>query len=164
MAPAIKAHIRRESITNWIINCAINGTLAWFLLSGNESLQWWGPHGFAKDMMVTAVLLTFIVSLIMIMMHRKKVGSGKLPALQLDNSRRLHVLIARMPQSVIASALIFVAIALLLFLPIVFVLFSVLGIESLSVLHYALFKGAWAGTLAAVMVVPMIMLGMRAPQ
>lgn len=162
MAPEIRSHIQHESLMNAGINFLINAGLAWWLMQEHGPLAWWGKHGFAQDMLITAVLLTFIVGMIMILMHRKKVRDGKLPALQLDSSQMLHRLLARMPQSAFASALLFVLCAIALFIPVMFVIFKIAGVETLTVMQYALIKGAWAGVLAATMVIPMIMFGLRA--
>lgn len=161
MTQELSGHIRKEVVTNVVINLLINAGLAWLILGNKGPLAWWGQHGFAQDMIVTAILLTGIVSTIMILVHRKKVAKGELPALHLDPSKWLHRFVAKLPSSVLASVLIFVVISLLLFIPDMFLAFYLLGIEQMTAWHYVILKGLWAGLLSAVMVGPMIMFGLR---
>ena len=42
--------------------------------------------------------------------------------------------------------------------------FYIAGIVVVAPLHYAIFKGIWAGLMAAVLVVPMVLLALRNPK
>jgi hypothetical protein len=41
--------------------------------------------------------------------------------------------------------------------------FQLAGVEKIAPLSYAIFKGVWAGLVAAVLVVPMVLIALRGP-
>ena len=45
--------------------------------------------------------------------------------------------------------------------PITLAGFYLLGVEQVSPLHYAIFKGLWAGLMAGILVVPMVLVALR---
>jgi hypothetical protein len=47
------------------------------------------------------------------------------------------------------------------FAPLTLLGFYLLGVQQVEPLHYALFKGVWAGLMAAVLVVPMVLCALR---
>jgi hypothetical protein len=47
------------------------------------------------------------------------------------------------------------------FAPLTLLGFYLLGVQQIEPLHYALFKGVWAGLMAAVLVVPMVLCALR---
>ena len=52
---------------------------------------------------------------------------------------------------------------LLVIAPLTLLGFYLLGVQQVEPLHYALFKGVWAGLMAAVLVVPMVLVALRPP-
>ncbi len=163
MPDLISHHIRRETFVNFVSNMLFNGIIAWLLFKDGGPLNRWGSHSFGVDIIATAFILPFIVALIVIPLQRRKVAKGKLPSLTLDNSVVLHRMFNALSQSLMLSGLFFGLLGLLVFAPVILVPLLILGIEELSPLSYSIFKAVWAGALAATLVYPMILIGLRSP-
>ena len=50
---------------------------------------------------------------------------------------------------------------MLVIAPLTLLGFYLVGIQQVAPLHYALFKGVWAGLMAAVLVIPMVLVALR---
>lgn len=157
----ISDYIKKETTINAISNTLFNGVIAWLLLRGGDALQWGGEHSFVIDIIATAFILPFIVALIVIPIQRKKIRQDKLPAVQLDTQRLLQRLLKDLPNSTFVNAILFGLAGVLLFAPLSLFSFWVLAIEQIQPNNYAVFKGIWAGLIAAVLVGPMILVGLR---
>lgn len=160
MSTAMNQYIFRESAVNFITNTFFNGLIAWLLLRGGPDLTMWGKHNFAFDLMATAFILLFIVTVIVIPLQRRKVRRGDISSIQWDPTSSLQRLLQRFPVSPWRSGILFGLIGLLLITPLTLLLLTVLGVNQFSPDSYAAFKGVWAGMLAAVMMGPMILLGL----
>lgn len=157
MSSDIAHAIRHERIINGLVNAAINGGLAWYLFKAQPVLLLWGSEGFGADLMATAFIMLFIVALIVVSIFRRKARLGKISATW-DNGRWLHRQLQRFPHSLLGSASMFGLIGMLVFVPPTLLVLSVSNITELTPAQYAIFKGCWAGSLAAVMVGSMIRL------
>jgi hypothetical protein len=164
MSSTLRRYILRESTINFITNAFFNGVIAWLLLRGGSDLTMWGEHSFAIDLMATAFILLFIVTLIVVALHRRKVRHGKIEPLVWDQQRWMHRLLQRFPASLWRSGLLFATIGLLLFSPLTLVPMAALGYEHFTPDAYAVFKGLWAGLVAGLMMGPMILLGLATAQ
>lgn len=162
-AAAGHAHIRHEILVSGISNTVFNGVIAWLLLRNGAALRWGGEHSFVVDVIATSFLLPLIVALIVIPLQRGKLNKGKLPPVNLGTTSVVQSLADRFPASTFNSALLFGLIGLLLIAPLTLVGFYALGIEEIPPAQYAVFKGIWAGIIAAVLVVPMVLIALRAP-
>jgi hypothetical protein len=69
----------------------------------------------------------------------------------------------RFPESTFKSALLFGLVGMLLIAPLTLAGFWLLGIEEIPPTQYAIFKGIWAGIIAAVLIVPMVLIALRKP-
>ncbi|WP_372873883.1 hypothetical protein [Pseudomonas sp.] len=157
MSSDIAHIIRSERIISGLVNAAINGGLAWYLFKTKPLLLLWGSEGFGVDLMATAFIMLFIVALIVVPIFRRKVRQGTISATW-DNDRWLHRQLQRFPHSLLGSAILFGLIGMVVFVPPSLLVLSVSHITELSPAQYAIFKGCWAGSLAAVMVGSMIRL------
>lgn len=153
--------IKKDTTINVLLNILLNGAIAWMLLKSSETLLWGGDKGFAGDMIGTAFFMPFIVALIVIAVQRKKVATGKREALTLDRSGWGQKMASRFPQSLWLNALLFGFAGALVLAPLSLAGLWVFDIHQFSPLHYSLFKGIWAGAIAAVLVPVMIMVGLR---
>jgi hypothetical protein len=72
----------------------------------------------------------------------------------------MHRILQRFPKGLLALAFCFALLGLILVAPISYIPYVLLGIDGMSGQNYAIVKGVWAGIMAAVMVVPMIQLGL----
>lgn len=156
-----KSHIRREVLVSGVSNAVINGVLAWLLLRRVPALRWSGEHSFAIDMIATGLLLPLIVALIVIPSQRSKLRKGELQSINLGHGSAMQSLANRFPSSAWKSALLFGVVGMMIVAPLTLLGVYVLGINEVSPLHYAIFKGVWAGAVAAVLVIPMVLIALR---
>lgn len=156
-------HIKHEILVGGISNTIFNGIIAWLLLKSGPALAWGGDHSFAVDVIATAFILPFIVALIVIPLQRGKLNKGKLEPIHLGAGSFMQRMADRLPAGTFKSALIFGLVGMCVIAPLTLLGFYVLGVEQVSPLSYSIFKGIWAGLMAAVLVVPMVLLALRAP-
>ena len=161
MANSDTAHLRHEALVGGVSNAFFNGLIAWLLLRNGPALAWGGEHSFAVDVVATSLLLPLIIALIVIPLQRSKLSKGKLQSINLGSDSRLQAIANYFPASTFKSALLFGLLGMCLIAPLTLAVFFALGIDSVAPLHYALFKGIWAGLMAAVLVLPMVLLALR---
>lgn len=156
-------HLQHEALAGGISNALFNGVIAWLLLRSGPALAWGGEHSFVVDIFATTFLLPMIVALIVIPLQRSKLNKGKLQAINLGAGSRLQALADRFPTSTFKSALLFGLIGTLIIAPLTLLGFYLVGVEEVSPLNYAIFKGLWAGIMAAILVLPMVLAALRKP-
>jgi hypothetical protein len=162
MSMSVKGHLAKEALIGGVSNAIFNGWIAWLLMRNGPDLLWTGKHSFVVDIVATAFLLPLIVALIVIPLHRKKLRKGKLQPIELAPGTSLRSLVDRFPGGVFRGSLLFGLIGTATFAPLALLGFYAAGIESISPAHYSTFKGVWAGLMAAVLVVPMVLVALRA--
>lgn len=156
-------HLKKEAWIGGVSNAVFNGLIAWLLLKSGPALEWGGEHSFAVDVIATAFLLPLIVASIVIPLQRSKLRKGVLQPIDLGRDSSVQSFANRLPESTFKSALIFGAIGMCLIAPLTLLGFYLVGIEQVEPTHYALFKGVWAGLMAAILVVPMVLCALREP-
>lgn len=161
MAENGRQHLKHEALVGGISNAVFNGLIAWLMLRSGPALAWGGQHSFAVDVIATALLLPLIVALIVIPLQRGKLNRGKLQAIYLGRASFTQSLADRFPASTFKSALLFGLLGMCAIAPLTLFGFFLLGVEQVQPLHYALFKGLWAGLMAAVLVIPMVLVALR---
>ncbi len=154
-------HLRHEFLVGGLSNMFFNGVIAWLLLRGGSALSWGGEHSFVVDVLATAFILPLIVAFIVIPLQTSKLRKGKLDAMDLGDHPRLAWFADRMPVSTWARAITFGLIGMLVIAPVTLLGLALAGVESFDPTAYAVFKGAWAGLLAAILVVPMVICALR---
>ncbi|RLQ23546.1 hypothetical protein DWB85_03065 [Seongchinamella sediminis] len=163
MGSNVKAHLKHEMLVGGISNAIANGLIAWLILRGGPDLTWSGQHSFVGDIVATAFLLPLIVALIVIPLQRRKLKSGKLQSMRLESGSLLQSLADRFPAGLGKSSLLFGLVGVSVFAPVLLLIIYAGGIDSFSPASYAALKGAWAGLMAAVLVVIMVLVALRAP-
>lgn len=161
MSAQVAAHLRHEAMVGGVSNTVFNGVIAWLLLKNGAPLAWTGASSFVIDVCATAFLLPFIVALIVIPLQKGKLAKGKLAVIDLGGQSRVQQLVDKMPDSTFANALLFGLAGLCLIAPLTLLAFNLVGVVEVSPLHYAIFKGLWAGLMAAVLVLPMVLVALR---
>lgn len=161
MSDSGRAHLKHEALVSGLSNTVFNGVIAWLLLRNGPALAWDGQHSFAVDVTATAFILPLIVALIVIPLQRGKLHKGKLQSINLGPESLLQSVADRFPTSTFKGAMLFGLIGMCLIAPLTLAGFFLLGIETVAPLHYAIFKGLWAGAIAAVLVLPMVLLALR---
>ncbi|CAH0991331.1 hypothetical protein SIN8267_01434 [Sinobacterium norvegicum] len=160
MSHSVKSHITREVITNGVTNSFFNGVIAWMLLKEIETITLWQEHSIAIDMAATAAILLFILTVIIIPLNRSKLRKGKIIAAEWNPASRLHRILMRFPQKLWQQGLMFALCGIVLVAPISVLPFMLTGITEMTGSQYAIVKGVWAGLMAAIMVIPMIILAL----
>jgi hypothetical protein len=163
MNSSAKHHLKKEMLIGGVSNAIFNGWIAWLLLRDGPDLGWAGKHSFVPDVLATAFLLPLIVALIVIPLQRRKLRQDKLQAIELAPDTWLRALVQRFPQGVGRSSLLFGVIGLAVFGPLALLGIYAAGTVSFSPAAYAVFKGAWAGLMAAVLVFVMVLVALRKP-
>ena len=97
MSADIKTHIRKEILIGGISNMIFNGLIAWLLLRGGEPLGWTGAGNFTGDVLATAFILPFIVTAIVVPLHKSKIAKGKMQPSRLSDDSTLQSIVDRMP-------------------------------------------------------------------
>ncbi|WP_345335637.1 hypothetical protein [Ferrimonas pelagia] len=161
MSKQTKTHIKKDVALNVFLNVVLNAGISWMLLKGGETLIWGGDKGFVGDLLATAFLMPFIVTLIMIAVQRKKVRAGKRDAVALNTGAPLMSLLARFPRSLFKNGLLFGGAGMLILAPITLLGLWIVGVETFSPGTYSVFKGLWAGVIAGILVPMMILVGLR---
>ena len=163
MATDGKKHLKHEALVGGVSNTIFNGVIAWLLLKSGPALAWGGEHSFVVDVIATALLLPLIVALIVIPLQRGKLNKGKLQPINLGSGSRVQSLADRFPASTFKSALLFGLLGVSVIAPLTLLGFYLAGVEEISPLNYAIFKGLWAGLMAAILVIPMVLCALRGP-
>jgi hypothetical protein len=159
--PAAKSHLKHEMLVGGISNAVFNGLICWLLIKSGPALAWGGEHSFAVDVIATALLLPFIVALIVIPLQRGKLNRGKLEPIDLGPASGIQSLANRLPAGTFKSALLFGLFGMCVIAPVTLAGFYLAGVEQVSPVNYSIFKGIWAGVMAAVLVVPMVLVALR---
>lgn len=154
-------HLQHEMLVGGLSNAFFNGCITWLLMRGNGALTLSGEHSFAGDILATAFLLPVIVALIVIPLQRSKLKKGTLMPIDLGNASYLQRFANEFPQRLLWVALIFGGIGLNFFGLTALAGLYLFNITELSVVEYALFKGVWAGLMAAILVCPMALIALR---
>lgn len=158
MNHSLQSHIRTQARHNFVINLVLNGAIAWFLLRDKPALTAWGEHGYGADLMITGFLLAALVAVFTMKIHRAKLAKGEhepVPAAALGTLSRVAT------RNDWSNSLLFGLAGALLGAGTVGML-MLLPLPPFSPLAYAVFKGVWAGILAALVIPPAIKLGLRA--
>ena len=162
MTPAeLKHYLIHGASTNGLANTLANGGICWWLIQDKGPVGWWENSNFGGDLLATGFILPFIIALIVIPLHNKKVCSGSLPSVPTDLVPRWMVWVLGMPQSVWLRGVLFGLIGVVVFSLPTLGLLALLKVNTFSPAQYALFKGVWAGLVAFILVMPMMTLAMN---
>ena len=154
---ALNQHIRKETLTNFVINLVLNAGIAYALFRGVEQIGPWGEQGYVMDLMITGLLLSAILGGIFIGMSRRKRDKGEFELLG-DEGSALAWLI---PYNAFLAAALLGILGMLLATPHLLGVLFLLELQSLTPIAYALIKGVWAGILASILVPIAIRQGLR---
>ncbi len=160
MADSARAHLKHEVLVGGISNTIFNGLIAWLLLRNGPDL---GFGNIAGDVIATALLLPFIVALIVIPLQRGKMNKGTLAPINLGDSSSMQAFADRFPATAFKSALLFGLTGMLVIAPLTLLGFHLIGVDQVTPVNYAIFKGIWAGSMAGLLVIPMVLTALRAP-
>ena len=161
MTDQARNHLKHEALVGGLSNTVFNGGIAWWLLKGGPAMSWSGGSSFVVDIIATSFILPFIVALIVIPMHKRKLARGKISTMDFGPGSRVQGWVNRLPTSTLANAFWFGLAGICLAAPPPLLAFYLAGVDQIVPLHYAIFKGLWAGAMAAILVLPMVMSALR---
>ncbi len=161
MSTESRAHLQHEILVGGISNMVFNALIAWLILRGGSNLAWGGEHSFVGDLLATGLLLPFIVALIVIPLQRSKLKKGKLTPISLGAGSSIQRFADRFPTSTFKSALLFGMVGICIFAPLAMLVIWISGVQEFTPIAYSLFKGIWAGVMAGILVVPMVLVALR---
>lgn len=144
-------HVRKEMIANVVINVVINCAIIWLLNRHKDTISAYGDKGFRVDIIATAFLLFFLMSLVVMSIHRARHKANKLPELHINPQNWRHKLFSKLPYSVWVLALGFGLFALLVFAPLTVGILAALSITEFSPITYTILKGFWVAFFVALM-------------
>ena len=127
-----------------IINGIINVIIAYFIFRSQKMITLGGAEGFGVDFAATAFILSFIIGMIGVAIHRRRVRKGALPHVPLDEGS----ILAKFPTNVVLAGLLFGLAGFILWAPPTLILLYVIGLTEMSPTTYAVFKGILMGLLS----------------
>jgi hypothetical protein len=157
----IGSTIRHETLVSGISNTVFNGLIAWLLLKAGSNLTLFGEHSYAIDVAATAFILPFIVTLIVIPLNQRKLAANKAPAVRLNSQNTMQAALLQFPDKLWLRALCFGLLTMLIVTPLTLLPLWALGVHEFTPLAYSIFKGLWAGLMAAALTTPMLLLALR---
>ena len=160
-AQLIQNTIRHETLVSGLSNTLFNGLIAWLLLRAGNNLTLTGEHSYIIDIAATAFILPFIVTLIVIPLNQRKRAANKVPSMQLDARHWLHAILLKFPTNLWSRAACIGTLSMLIITPIPLIPLWALGLHEFTPTAYALFKGVWAGAIAAVLTTPLLLLALQ---
>ena len=155
------SQIRHEAWVAGISNTVFNGVIAWLLLKSGANLTLASEHSYAVDIIATAFILPFIVTLIVIPLNQRKLTRNQLAPIELDPGQWLQGGLLSFPGNLWLRALIFGVLSMLVFPPLTLLPLWLLGIHEFTPMAYSIFKGIWAGLIAAALTAPMLLLALQ---
>lgn len=148
------AHIRYisfdQGVVSAIINFAINFAIGYFVALPVMTL--WGWPGIVADSMIMIFLLTYLTCLVITWVTHQKVGQKKIAPLAWR--RTSHPVLKYLPAGIWWRSFAMGVIYLIVLTPVLVLVLTVLGVDSMSYWQFVTFKGSFAG-LNALLVGPL---------
>jgi hypothetical protein len=138
--------VREQVITPALVNCALNGIIAWLMFRSRPSIPVWGGGGLVFDTIATLFLLPFLTCLIVTPLIRRGVAGGKVPPLAWRAAD--HAVLAYLPPSVWGRGAAIGGCAVVAGFPIILGGLSLAGIAHLAPLNVVALKGVYTAMLA----------------
>ena len=145
--------VRDQMVVPFFINFVLNAMLPWLAFRSQQTVSIWGNPGVVGDMVVTMFALPAMICLIATPLVRLMARAGKAPAL--PSLADVPGLAPRLPANLWLRALLLGAVVCLLASPMILGALQLSGWAEISVLNFALGKGAICGLLAALISPPL---------
>jgi len=139
--------VREQVITPALINCALNGIIAWFIFRARAAIPVWGEGGLMFDTVATLFLLPFLTCLIVTPLVRRGVAGGKVPPLPWRATD--HAVLGYLPASAWGRGAAIGGLAVVAGVPVILGGLSLAGIASLAPLNVVMLKAMYTALLAA---------------
>jgi hypothetical protein len=130
-----------QGVVSAIINFAINFAIGYFVALPVMTL--WGWPGIVADSMIMIFLLTYLTCLVITWVTYQKIGQKKVPALAWR--RKSHPVLKYLPAGIWWRSFAMRVIYLIVLTPVLVLVLTVLGVDSMSYWQFVTFKGSFAG-------------------
>ncbi len=143
MSEETKKYVWSQINVNFAINLVLNGVLAWLLNSSKEVIP---MADILFDLTVTTLLIVFIVCVLSCAGTSKAIADGKL----VSNGWQPSLGIIKRWSSIrnLWRSVLLAILMTLVLIPLLYGIFSLLGIAGISVIGYMIFKAIFAGVIA----------------
>lgn len=143
--------IGEQGIGCAIINFIFGGAGAYFLARSLPAVPMWGSKpgdtSISGDILGTALILTFLVSVIITAVTRKKIKDGQL--LPISWRRSSHSLLRLLPANNMLRGLLLGVVFMVILAPIAIFALSVFNVNQMSLWPYITFKASFSAVNAA---------------
>ncbi len=130
-----------QGVVSAIINFAANFAIGYFVALSVMPL--WGWPGIVADSMIMIFLLTFLTCLVITWVTYQKIKQKKIAALAWR--RASHPVLKYLPANIWWRSLLLGVVYLVLLTPVVILVLTALGVDSMSFWQFVTFKGSFAG-------------------
>ena len=138
-----------------VFNVLINGGIAWSLFKGEATIPVLGNNpSVVFDGALTLFLLGVLLTAIVTPLARR--AAVKKPELRPARPRAETAVLKWLPNSFLLRCLSLGAVITAVLLPLFLIIFSVLGVESLSPVEYVIFKGIYTGIVGGVLAIVVV--------
>jgi hypothetical protein len=134
----------------FVINFLINAAIAWMLFRNATHVPMWGQSSIAGDTVATSFLLPFITCLIVTPLARGRVRAGHIAQAVGERGRWL-------PRNAGWRGALIGVICMIALVPLVVLVFRLIGIAALTPWHFVYFKASFAA-LEGALVTPFLAL------
>lgn len=151
MAPAHNRYLLVDyGIVPVVFNVLLNAGLAWLFFRNLSDVPLWGPQSLALDAVFTCFLLPCIACLIVTPLVRGDVRRGRVP--REPGTTGLAAWFAARSSSARKRSVFFGLAGLALAAPVTVALLALTARDGMILTNFVLFKGLFAGALAAIFV------------
>ncbi len=155
LTDAERQFVRNETIVSIVLNALVSAVFVWLLFRGKSEVGLWGMDGLAFDLLPTTFMITFMMTLGLSLVIRRRVGRGSAP--RLGWVRAEHPWLRFLPAWLLPRALLLAAGMMVLFVPATVGLLIAAGWHPMAIGHVYLFKVIY-GALMGLVATPVILL------
>ncbi|MEW6530133.1 MAG: hypothetical protein AB1473_04800 [Thermodesulfobacteriota bacterium] len=148
MSEAVRAYIRSQGIGAAVGNIVLNPAFAWLSNREMAFTPLSGGGSIIVDTAITSVVMSLVVALFVASGTRREIAAGRIGSF--DGFSQRFRLLSWLPRQGWALGLIMGVAVALVVTPLIFILFSLLGIAGLPFAGFALFKAVWTPLVAFV--------------
>ena len=156
LSPTQKKYIYVEQgISSAFFNLLINGGIAWLLFKGETIIPVFGDNpSVLFDGVVTLFLLGVLLTGIVTPLARR--AAIKKPELRPTVPRAETAVLKCLPKGLLLRCLFLGAVITAVLVPLFLLIFSALGVESLSPIGYVVFKGIYTGIVGGALAIVVV--------
>ena len=148
MKQDLKQYMVKETLFSVVFNIALNATIGILLFHAAETIPLYGPRSIAGDTIATAFLLSFLVSLIVSPLTKRRMRKGHIPNWEQEATR--YRVLRILPSGTLPGALVLAVLVTTVTIPIALATFNALSVTELTFIAFVAYKSTLAAILAAI--------------